>query len=295
MHRFSALSVLLLAIALAAPGAARAERVSFDELTPANDSSQALRDEYAHLGLHFVQSGATWGGMSAGDPGGWGLEGTLGPAFMGLDGPVYNLLLRFDWPVSALSFDMARSEPGPSGAMLVFGYRGGVFVESVTVPFPDAVDAWVSVELNQDVDIVVGLSRIGVPYGIDHLRWAGPLGDADQEIPVAIDILPGSERNPIQVGRRGVLPVVLFGAEDFDVNSVDPSTLRFGPGEAPLAHESGPHPGDHDGDGYEDWTIHHRVEKSGLSPADEEVCLVGETWEGVVIVGCDLVTPVGRR
>ena len=42
---------------------------------------------------------------------------------------------------------------------------------------------------------------------------------------VAIDIRPGSERNPVNPKSNGVLPVAIFSSETFDATQVDPSTV----------------------------------------------------------------------
>jgi hypothetical protein len=47
-------------------------------------------------------------------------------------------------------------------------------------------------------------------------------------IPVDIDIMPGTDVNPVNIGRRGLLPVAILGSFDFDVADVDPSTLILG-------------------------------------------------------------------
>ncbi len=287
------LSSLLLACAFSLVATmAAAERVNFEEFPAMDDPDQSVAEEYADLGLHFVMAGAVWSGRSEGDAGGWGLEGTSGPSFLGIDAPVYNMVMRFDWPVSLLSFDFARSEAGNAASLLVFGYRDGRSVEMVSMDFPDAADTWQTVELTEDVDIVVCIQLGSVPYGVDAMRWDGPLGDGPEEVEVDLDIKPGSARNPVHVGSRGVIPMVLYGADDFAVEDVDPSTLRFGPGEAAIAHANGPHPVDHDGDGLLDWMIHMPTPESAIAEGDVEACLDGETFDGVAFFGCDLVTPV---
>jgi hypothetical protein len=50
---------------------------------------------------------------------------------------------------------------------------------------------------------------------------------------VAIDIRPGSCPNPINADTKGVLPVAILGANDFDVTQIDPATVRLN-GAAPL-------------------------------------------------------------
>ena len=51
------------------------------------------------------------------------------------------------------------------------------------------------------------------------------------EIPVAFDIKPTSCRNPLNLGKKGVTPAAILGAEDFDVATVDPSTVALTYGE----------------------------------------------------------------
>ncbi|MQY56694.1 hypothetical protein GH140_00640, partial [bacterium] len=60
------------------------------------------------------------------------------------------------------------------------------------------------------------------------------------EIPVFVDIKPGSCPNPLNLKSKGVLPIAILGTEDFDVTKIDPATLilvREGyeePGVSPL-------------------------------------------------------------
>jgi hypothetical protein len=46
-------------------------------------------------------------------------------------------------------------------------------------------------------------------------------------IEVGVDIKPGSCPNPFNTKSRGVVPVAVLGAEDFDVTTVDPATIRL--------------------------------------------------------------------
>ncbi len=47
-------------------------------------------------------------------------------------------------------------------------------------------------------------------------------------VPVLVDIKPGSERNPVNVKSKGVLPVAVLGTEELDVTRIDPDTIRLG-------------------------------------------------------------------
>ncbi len=46
--------------------------------------------------------------------------------------------------------------------------------------------------------------------------------------PVDIDIKPGSDTNPINIGKKGSLPVAILGTEDFDVLDIDDTTVSIG-------------------------------------------------------------------
>lgn len=47
------------------------------------------------------------------------------------------------------------------------------------------------------------------------------------EIPVYVDIKPGSWPNPFNQKSKGVLPVAICGTEDFDITTIDPETIRL--------------------------------------------------------------------
>src|SRR5262245_65572926 len=107
-----------LATALLVPAIAGAEEIRFDEYPPANNLFPSPSEEYASMGVHFVATddGSVWGGMSGGNPGGWGLEGTNGPAFAGFNGSSYGLSVAFAAPVREVRVDVARSLGSRGGA-----------------------------------------------------------------------------------------------------------------------------------------------------------------------------------
>ncbi len=47
---------------------------------------------------------------------------------------------------------------------------------------------------------------------------------------VPVDIKPGTCPNPLNIGSRGVLPVAILGTSDFDVTTIDPTTVTLGGG-----------------------------------------------------------------
>jgi len=113
---------------------------------------------------------------------------------------------------------------------------------------------------------------------------------------IAIDIKPGSRQNPVHLLSRGVIPVAILGSEDFDVSTVDGTTLVFG--KAVPVHDLGDpaifaeHLEDVDGDGITDLVSHYRTSESGIAAGDLGACLNGETLEGVPFEGGDAVRTV---
>lgn len=274
--------------------AAGAAEIDFDEAPAVNSNAPSLAEEYAHLGVHFVATddGATWSGVSGGDPGGWGLEGSRGTNFLGFNGVSYGLSLVFDTPVRGFALDVARSLGSRAGDGFVLrGYRAGTMVEELSLPLGD-VNAWTTAALLEEVDAVswvgVGTGTRRHPFGVDHLRWSAE----ESLLAVAIDVRPGSRNNRVNPFSRGVVGVALLGSADFDATRVDVASLGFGPDAAPALH---PRLYDVNGDGHPDLVTHHRIAKTGIAPGDREACLAGRTLEGSPFAGCDRVQSVPLR
>ncbi|MDH5308231.1 MAG: hypothetical protein OEW02_13700 [Myxococcales bacterium] len=142
-----------------------------------------------------------------------------------------------------------------------------------------------------DVAVAGGLAYVPDAFGAGfHVIDFGP--EYVSTIAIEIDIKPGSDANTVNPASRGVLPVALLGAHDFDVADVDAATLRFGPGAAALAHREDPHPVDLNGDGFPDLLGHFRSEETGIAAGDTQACLRGETHAGAHLEGCDALRSV---
>jgi len=116
---------------------------------------------------------------------------------------------------------------------------------------------------------------------------------------VAIDIKPGSDPNAINPNSRGVIPVAILTTSiapcdvlNFDATTVDPLSVKFGPGQATESHGKG-HIEDADGDGDLDLVLHFKTQQSGIQCGDTEASLVGTTFGGQEIAGTDAIQTVG--
>ncbi|HVR30977.1 MAG TPA: hypothetical protein VMS86_15750 [Thermoanaerobaculia bacterium] len=125
-------------------------------------------------------------------------------------------------------------------------------------------------------------------------------GEGGDPLEITIDIKPGGVPNSINPKSKGVVPVAILttnvadgDAIDFDPwDSIDVETLRFGPGEAPLAHAQGIAE-DVDGDGDLDMVVHFSTPAIGVSCGDTELTLTAETYEGDMVTGTDSITTPG--
>ncbi|MFZ5724579.1 MAG: hypothetical protein ACOY33_13085 [Pseudomonadota bacterium] len=129
------------------------------------------------------------------------------------------------------------------------------------------------------------------------------------DVPVAVDIKPGSCPNALGLAKNGVLPVAVNGTAAFAATGIDPASVRLA-GVAPLRHAfadvATPHEpvtgkqGRHDctaagGDGIVDLTLKFDAQQilDAIAPVavDDEVTLplTGTLFDGTPITGEDIV------
>jgi hypothetical protein len=121
--------------------------------------------------------------------------------------------------------------------------------------------------------------------------FGGSIETGSAQAGILVDIKPESFPNRINPSNNGVIPVAILASEDLDVNTIDPSSIAFGPDSAPAAHGSG-HLEDVDGDGDEDLMLHFRTRQTGIAKGDVEACITGATYSGEPVEGCDSIETV---
>lgn len=102
---------------------------------------------------------------------------------------------------------------------------------------------------------------------------------------IVVEVKVGEGRTPINAYSRGVIPVMVRSSEEFDAASIDPASLRFGPGEARALEASARRMQA----GRSDVVFHFPTQDAGLECDDTEVILRGETMEGTPFQGSDEV------
>ena len=137
------------------------------------------------------------------------------------------------------------------------------------------------------------ISHDGIPdtietFGIDNISFT--------TIPfeVGLDIKPGNDQNPVNLGSKGVLKVAVLGSDTLDVNDIDKSTLSL-EGASPLAKGNGKGNNvykDVNHDGVDDLVLWFDIEDIDVDGEIEELSLLGELLSGESFIGGDSILAV---
>lgn len=199
--------------------------------------------------------------------------GTTTTMFAGMPASTGNLILFTEADDDSSPEEVRLNGVTVAGPADVFGANDGEFASLVTIPVS-------SVAGTNTLDVITLTDYFGLHLAI--LRVEGGV-----EALAQLDIKPGSCPNSFNRDSNGVLPVALIGSDDFDVGSVDLSSIALsradGMGGSISPHEgpSGPHstfadaatPFDGvpcdchelDGDGTPDLVLHFRSENVTLA------------------------------
>ena len=156
---------------------ASADVIAFDDAYPSVGDGGDVSTYYSAEGVTITGDNAgVWGGISNGNPGGWGLEGTNGPAFLGCnDGDSCSPTFDFAAPVDDVSLDIGLANNW-SATFTVSGYLNSTLVDSATMTINNGVSGgtWDTFALTGDVDQVVVSSSFvspGFAFGLDNVQF----------------------------------------------------------------------------------------------------------------------------
>lgn len=159
---------------------------------------------------------------------------------------------RFGFVLS--SAGACRVAQAPAGEL----YPGGdaSFIDDTHAPFFE----W----------LWLGLGRLDLPFE----TWMEP-----PPLAVRIDVKPGSEENPVNLGARGTIPVAILGSDAFDVRAVDVATVAFAGAAVATDPRGRPRAAveDVDGDGSPDLVLHFSVAALRLGGDDRAATVTGRT------------------
>lgn len=183
-------------------------------------------------------------------------------------------------------------------SLTIEGYNGSTLMYSVSFDLSTDQYDWIQVDF-------IGITKLtfstpGYPnyWLMDDFTY-NESNPVPEPTPVSLDVKPGSCPNPLNVKSKGVLPVAILGAEDFDVTTIDPASIRL-EGVAPLRSsiEDVSQPSnceDDGGDGYADLTLKFDTQEIVAALGDiedgEEIVLnlTGTLQDGTQIEGSDTV------
>jgi len=103
---------------------------------------------------------------------------------------------------------------------------------------------------------------------------------------VPIDVMPGSDVNPITVRSTGKTPVALLSSPTLNTTTIDASKLRLGPSGASPA-PAGVHQEDVNGDGLIDLMLQFPTRAIGLTKGMTTLCMTGQLPDGHGFQACD--------
>ncbi|HET6922080.1 MAG TPA: hypothetical protein VFI16_02915 [Anaeromyxobacteraceae bacterium] len=125
------------------------------------------------------------------------------------------------------------------------------------------------------------------PFATGFLRYAV----APAAVAVGIDVKPGSDENPVNLGAGGKIPVAILGSDSFDAGAVDASTVVFAgahverrPDGSFMASIE-----DVNADGRPDMVLHFAVEDLALAADATVATLEGRGCDGQAFSGSDRV------
>ena len=151
---------------------AAANTITFDE-SPAPNNGVPYGATV--LGATFSATNrGIWDGISNGDPGNWGLQGTNGPAFLGFNGiGGYSEVVTFASSVSSLALDFSRSNGSTDGTITLQAFSGATLLGSTsTVLGP--INTWSRLSLAFPGITSISWNGTGTsfhPYGVDNFTF----------------------------------------------------------------------------------------------------------------------------
>jgi phosphopantetheine adenylyltransferase len=180
------------------------------------------------------------------------------------------------------------------------------------IPLPPESQERATGEVNQCLMIRIGSDNLAQEYHLEYLdssdlrAWCLDMFFSESELehativiyqapldaPVTIDIRPQSYSNHVDPASNEDMSVAILSTKFFDARSVKPSSVAFGPAQAPISSYQAWRDVDVNDDGKRDRVFFFRISETGIACGDKRTTLTGETFEGYPISGSDWVMTV---
>jgi hypothetical protein len=220
------------------------------------------------------------------------------------DGATGDLLAQGGpWPVGAASYVVDGIPVGADRSLRIDGLNdAGTAVATGTL-------TGLSVGAASPLDATGMLELVPVDGGVSVRDADGmelgviPLVEAGGPLEVAVDIKPGSDRNPFHPKACGVVPVAILGGPDLDVTRIDVATLTLAgvpPVRAHVADIEVLETGELLPDGFADLVLFFRAPDLAVALGQVTrgqtvpLLLEGALNDGTAIAGSDTITVVGK-
>jgi hypothetical protein len=194
MKPISWVNPVCLALVLGAPLRTLAAVLTFDDLP----ALSVPWEQYSGLGVHLYSSSPSVSvqpGVSIGNTNGWGVDGTAGPYFLGLDYGA-SMSVAFDVPIASFSLDAIRAAVGSDSALTLHAYDRGNYLGQQTVNLQQG-GPWTNLTFNAaSIDLIILFFNSYGRHGIDNLRSTPVAGSGAPVIfagPDDQNANPGSE------------------------------------------------------------------------------------------------------
>jgi len=263
--------------------------------------------------IHSVAGGVNDSGAIVGS---YSDASFLEHAFLYTDG----VFRQIDFPGATHTYARAINNAGVivGGYKDATGFHGFILVDGDfrSLDVPDAVGTTEAIGIS-NLGVIVGtysdgvggwygfvyadsaITKFVVPHAqVTHVWDVNDAGTMVGEfvpatIDVDIDIKPGDDTNCVNLNKRGVIPVAIFGAADFDVSQVDIGTLSL-QGLSLKVGKSGKYVSSvvySNGDNYPDLVVQFQDSDNWLPPRFG-VVLTGRLSDRSTILGRDLICVV---
>ncbi|MDQ1315771.1 MAG: hypothetical protein QG662_1880 [Pseudomonadota bacterium] len=159
-------------------GAAHADILAFDDAWSANGDTYVPTSYYPGVTISGDTIGVM-GGVSNGDPGNWDLEGTNGPAFLGVNSGVGSATtFTLSSPVTSFSMDVGLAN-GWNNDFTLTAFLGATPVHSVSFTLTDAnggTGTWHTAAISGvgafDSVTLTSTSGTGFAWGMDNVVFS---------------------------------------------------------------------------------------------------------------------------